>query len=85
MSDRQGLLHHHVDVATRARLHHHGMVECAGERRDGLRLHAIQHRAKVRKENGIRQAIALRVMPVQRGVRVEDAGDLDVLALGRGA
>ena len=81
---RQRLLHHHVNVAPRARLHHHGVIECAGERSHRFRLHAIQHCAQIREEHGVRQTVPLRVMPLERGVGVEDAGDLNVLPLGCG-
>jgi len=61
------------------------MVERAGERRHRFRLHAIQHRAQIREEYGFRQSVAFRVLRLQRGVGIENAGDLHVFAHARGA
>ena len=53
----QRLLHHHRDLARRARFHHHRVIAGAGERGHRLRLHAVQHRPQVLKQNLRREPV----------------------------
>ena len=55
VADRQRLLHHHVHVPRGRRLDDGRMIERVGERRDGLRLRAIEHRREVGEEDAVRQ------------------------------
>ena len=82
--DGQRLFHHHVDVPPGAGLHHHGMVEGAGERRHGFRLHAIEHGRQIRKENFVFESVLPRIHVLQRGIGIEHADDLNILAMLHG-
>ena len=81
MLDRQRLLHHHRDVPRGRRFDDHRVIERAGERRD--RLAAVVFSSivvEVGEEDAVGQAVLLRVLLLERGVRLEDADDLHVLA-----
>ena len=84
VADGQRFLHHHVDAARRGRLDDGGMIEGVGERRDRLRLRAIEHGGEVGEQHGVGEAVPLRVLLPEGRVGVEDADDLDVLARLRG-
>ena len=81
----QRLLHHDVDAARGGGLDDRGMIEGVGERRDRLRLGAVEHRGEIAEQRGLGDAVPLGVLLSQRRVGVEDADDLHVLARLGGA
>ena len=69
--DRQRLLHHHGNVPRGARLHHPGVIERAGERRDGFGLHRVEHLREIGELTVRRDVISLPVTRHERRVGVE--------------
>ena len=74
------LLHHDVHVPRRGGRDDGRVIERVRKRGDGLGLRAFDHRGEVGEERAVGQLVGVAVLPQQRGVRVEDADNLDVLA-----